>query len=218
MIDFSGSYPLGANAANRARVEALIRKYAPHVRFLARGERLYPDLERRAPSVSEVNAVLRQFALRADPHDCVRITVRGLPPEPEITVASSAHVAKHPAETTYLVSCALVPDNTDHSADIALRHTADIVFDRLEDACPELFQPRRLPTELRGAAARRIYLNTDLIAWISNGEVKFVDPVRGDDMVVLGRESDWLQAPQRLQCDRRNGHSFAKALGSLDAR
>jgi hypothetical protein len=219
LINFSGAYPLGVTGANGARVGALIRQYSPHLRFLSRGERLYPDAMRRAPSVSEINDALGRFGLRADPSDCATIAVRGLPPDLEFTFASSRPAPKRPANTTYLVSCALVPDNNDHSADRIRQEAIDVVLDRLEDACPELFQPRRLPTDYRGDAGRRIYLNTDLMAWVGKRGVKlFFDPARGDDPLFLGREDDWLKAPPRLACARRNGHFIVRVLDSKETR
>jgi glycosyltransferase involved in cell wall biosynthesis len=132
---------------------------------------------------------------------------------------TSRPAAKPPANTTYLVSRALVPDNTDHSADRTRQEAIDVVLDRLEDACPELFQPRRLPTDYRGDAGRRIYLNTDLMAWVGKRGVKlFFDPARGDDPVFLGREDDWLKAPPRLACARRNGHFIVRVLDSKETQ
>jgi hypothetical protein len=89
----------------------------------------------------------------------------------------------------------------------------DVLLDRLEDACPELCRPRRLPTDYRGGAGRRIYLNTDLMAWVGKrGVTLFFDPTRGENPVFLGREDDWLKAPPRPACARRNGHFNVRVL------
>ena len=74
----------------------------------------------------------------------------------------------------------------------------------------QLFQPRRPPTDDRGTVSRRYYINSDLIAWVSHEQVKFLDPMHDDNVVFLGPESAWLRAPQRLTCGRRNGHYFAR--------
>ena len=213
LVDISGGYPLEATGANGRRVQNLIRRYAPHVRLLVTGERLYADAERRAPTVSGINSTVQGFGLQVDPGDCATIGVRG--------IASAMEVGSPGAVSTtglspplFLVSCALVPDHRDHSADLARQRTANIVLDRLEDACPELFRPRRPPTGRYAYMWRRIYLNTDVVAWVSKNEVKFFDPVLGDDTTYLGSESDWAQAPRRLVCGRRNGHYFAKVLSS----
>jgi len=206
LIAISGSYPLEAAGPNGRRVKALIDRYAAHVRLLVTGERLYADAERRAPTVSEVNSTVQAYGLKVDPADCATITVRGIASDPEIGTG-----LPYPL---FLVSCALVSDHADHSADLARERTAKIVLDRLEDACPELFQPRRPPTGRYASMWRRIYLNTDLVAWVSKNEVKFFNPVLGDDTVYLGSESEWAQAPRRLACGRRNGHYFARVLSS----
>jgi hypothetical protein len=218
LIDFSGGYPLTESGANGAQVKALIRRFTPHLRLLISGERLYADAERRSPSISEVNGALARFGLRADTGDCATISVRNLPPVLEFTFASSVPRDRRPADTTYLVSCRVFPDETGVPAAIAHERAASIVLDRLEDACPQLFQPHRLPTDVRGDLAQRLYINTDLVAWVRSGWVKFVDPTRGDPMVLLGRESDWITAPPRLVCGRRNGHYFARLLGAHEPR
>ncbi len=186
--------------------------------MLTRGKRLYADAERRAPSLSQVNAALARFSLRVDAADCARITVHGLPPDLEPAFATSAAFEPQSKDTTYMVSCRVVPDSADHSGEIAAQKEANVVLDRLEDACPQLFQPRRLPTDTRGSISKRLYMNTDVVAWVSLGWVKFQEPMRGDDMVVLGRESDWLKAPLPLACGRRQGHYFARVLNFTAAR
>ena len=163
-----------------------------------------------------------RFGLRVDTTDCTTITVRGLPPMPEITFASSIPGAtvdpidQPPSNTSYLASCHVVPDDTDRSDEIAREHAVDLVFDHLEDACPRLFQPRRLRTEHNHQVWRRLYVNTDLVALVIHGGVKLLNPVRGGPMVDLGREIDWAKAPLRLACGRHDGYYFARVLESKE--
>jgi hypothetical protein len=199
-INFTGAYALGATGANGERAEALIHRYAPHLRFLAEGARLYADLT-HLPNVSDVDGALARFGLRADASDCTTITVANSKPE-----------EKRPPYTTYLVSCRAVPDTTERSAQTARQQAVDPVLDRLEDACPDLFQPRRPLTEYRNHRWQRVYLNTDITAWVSRGWVKFYNPVSADGPIFLGPESDWVEAPLRVACGRRNGHDFARVL------
>jgi hypothetical protein len=107
-----------------------------------------------------------------------------------------------------------VPDSTDRSALVARERAIDLVFDRLEDACPALFQPRRALTEHDRDIWRRLYVNTDLVALVSHGSVKFLNPLRGGQTVYLGLESDWAKAPPRLACGRQDGRYFARVLES----
>jgi hypothetical protein len=206
LIDLQSSYPLEPTGANGRRVQTLIQRYAPHVRVLLTGERLYPDGAKESPTVSQINSTLQGFGLQVDPGDCATIRVDGLASDPEIGTGLPVPVL--------LVSCGLVADHGDHSVELARQRTASIVLDRLEDACPELFRPRRPPTARFANMWRRIYLNTDLVAWVSKNEVKFFDPARGDDTTYLGSESDWARTPPHLVCGRRNDHYFARVLNS----
>lgn len=205
-IDIQSSYPLEPAGANGEHVQALIRRYAPHLRLLMTGERLYAAASGRGATVFGVDGTLQGYGLRVDSGDCATITVRGFASDPEVGTGRP--------QPLFLMSCALVPDRSDHSADLARQRSANIALDRLEDACPELFQPRRPPTGRYGYMWRRIYMNTDLVAWVSRGEVKFFDPIHGDDVFYLGSESDWAQtpAPPRLICNRRDGHYSARVL------
>jgi hypothetical protein len=210
LVNFSGGYALGSDGANGDRIKALIQRYAPRVRVLVAGAKLYEDAALRAPRRAHVDDVLRRFGFRTDMNDCETITVHGLPPALEIRIKTAAPIEPEPRDSTSLVSCHVVPDDTGVSARAARQHAVDLVLDRLEDACPELFQPRRLLTEQDGAAWQRHYMNTDLAAWVSYGWVKFSNPVRsGDRLVFLGRESDWAKAPLHVECGRRNGSYFA---------
>jgi len=216
-INFAGGYTLAPDGANGARVKALILRSAPRLRVIVAGEKLYDDAERRAPRRSAVDDSLLQFGLRTDPGDCATIIVHGLPPEIEIRYKTSAPLEPQSRDTSYLVSCRVVADTTDRSAaQIARRKTADLVLDRLEDACPELFSPRRTATVYDGDSARRGYGgSSDLSAWVSWGWVKFSDPMHfSNGLVFLGRESDWAKAPLRLDCGRRNGRYYARVVGA----
>lgn len=206
LIDLQSSYPLEPTGANGKRVQSLIERYAPNVRILMTGERLYADGEKKAPTASQINSTVQSFGLQVDPGDCATMRLGGLASDPEIGTGLPVTVS--------LLTCGLVPDHGDHSADLARERTANLVLDRLEDACPELFRPRRVPTARFDSMRRRIYMNTDLIAWVSKNEVKFFDPARGDDLVYLGSESAWAQAPRRLVCGRRDSHYFARLLDS----
>jgi hypothetical protein len=205
LINFSGGYALGPEGATGARIAALIRRSAPHLRVLWNAQTPADD-------------ALARFGLRIDPSDCATITAHGLPLEAQFTLIQRSTpikpVDQQPRDTSYLQSCRLVPDHTDRSALIARERAVDIVFDRLEDACPALFQPRRPRTEHESDISRRLYINTDLVAMVGHGSVKFLDPLRGGETIYLGLESEWAKAPAQLVCGRRNGRYFARVLES----
>jgi hypothetical protein len=212
LVNFSGSYtPLANEGATGARVNALIDRYEPHVRVLLRGAKLYEDNERRAPRRSRVDDSLSRFGLRVDTTDCATITVHGLPPEMEVGFGSTEAGTRELHLDTYLVSCSVVRDHTDHSPTITRKRAVDLVLDRLEDACPELLQPRRSGTERDGNNWRRLYMNTDLRVSVGGGRVWIRDPLRADAPVFAGREDDWAaQKTPRLACGRDSDGYFAK--------
>jgi hypothetical protein len=210
LINFSGLYALDPDGANGARVSALVDRYAPNIRMLIRGERLYRNDERRLPNRAQIDDALRPFSLRVDESDCATIAVHGLPPDLELTMAASQPALPQSRDTTYLMSCRVAPDKTDYSAQMPARRDIDLALDHLEDACPTLFQPRRPRTEFIGDGGLRRYGGTDLIALVSHGSVKFLQPPMGGDVVVLGPESDWTKASIQLRCGRRNGRYFAR--------
>ena len=209
LINFSGLYTLGPDGANGAHIKALLKQYAPNTRMLIRGERLYRDNERRRPNRAQINDALEPFSLRVDEDDCATLAVHGLPPDLDFTIANSKPAVLQSRDTSYLLSCRVVPDDADHSAQMPARRDADLVLDRLEDACPALFQPRRPRTEYSGDGGLRRYVGTDLTAWVSHGSLKFLQPSVGGDVVHLGREIDWTKAPIQIRCGRRNGRYYA---------
>lgn len=214
LINVTSVYPLSQHGATGAHIERLVRRYAPHLRILVRGARLHDENDPGTPQHSAIDLTLGRFGLRVDPRDCAPISVRGLPPDLEsILTVGTKRIEGPPSDTTLLLSCRAVTDDSDHSLEVAREGAVDRVFAHLEDACPQLFQPRGLVSEhTTGSSWRRRYVNTDLQAWVNGGEVKFFDLLRGDDPVYLGRESDWARAPLPLVCGRHDGHYFARVL------
>lgn len=214
LVNFSGGYALGPDGPGGDRVVALIARYAPNLRVLVAGSRLYPDTGVHMPNREGLDGVLERFRLRIDPSDCQAISVHGVPDEVKIVFRSVKVAPNETPGTMYLLSCRVVPSNVDQSPILARQREVDLVLNRVEDACPKLFQPKRPLTEHAGSRWMRLYVNTDLKVWVSKGWVKFVDAIRGDDAVYIGRESDWMHAPLRLACGRHDRHYFAKVINS----
>jgi hypothetical protein len=104
----------------------------------------------------------------------------------------------------------LVLDSTDQSQELAARRAADVVLNRLEDACPALFQPARPQTEHVNQVWLRAYGATDLTAWVGKGEVKFVDAIRNPREILVGREEAWAKGSVPLECGRLHGIYFVR--------
>lgn len=227
-VNLAGDYELGANGASGAQVESLIHRYSPQVRVLTRDLRPHPSRAAGVPSPAEIDAALDPFGLRVDEADCSKIVVRDgsarilisvgnstqtLPPNPAARPSASA--------TDYFVSCGTVRDTTGGGWYFEHSRKVDSVLDRVEDACPELFQPSRPATQYfgdqgHGGIWARRYGNTNLTLWVSRGWVNFTDPLRGGSPTYIGRETDWENSPQRLECGRRGERYFARVVPAAD--
>ena len=218
LVNFTGGYALGPAGEGGARLAALVDRYRPNLRVLVRGDKVYEDNEDDEPHRSLVDSPLQRFNLRVDASDCAAIAVNGLQTAEVLNRESSKAAAAPRDRSAHLVACRLVPDETDHAAIIAQQKAADLVLDRLEDACPKVFQPRRMLTERRGSAWIRYYSNTDVWAWVSGGWVKFFQSNSGNFRTFVGRESDWARAPLPLVCGRRNGIYFVKVAETASSK
>jgi hypothetical protein len=211
LVNVWGDYTLDPESANGARVKELIRKFSPNLRVAFVTSKPYGNAGHPEPS-SVVDDALQGYGLRPDMADCEIVTIRGLPPELEIRAQTSSPQERQSLDTTYAAACHLIPDIIDRSALIARQRTVDLVFDRLEDACPKLFQPRRLASEHYGDVWRRLYGATDIVVRIRFGRVKFSDQSRPHEAIDVGSENDWAKAPLRLDCGKRKGVYFANVL------
>jgi hypothetical protein len=213
-VTFSGEFVLGPDGASASRVRAMIGRSSPHVRVLVSGEGIYDDAVNREPRQSDVDDVLRSFGLRVDMSDCETITVQGLRLNTWRAPNSSIPAPRVPRGklryTSHLASCHVVADSRDESQEMAARRAVDVVLDRLEDACPTLFQPPRPQTEHINQIWLRRYGATDLTAWVGKGEVHFIDAVRSPHEIFVGREEAWARGPVPLQCGRRDGIYFGE--------
>jgi hypothetical protein len=211
VINFAGVYALGAEGAAGAHVAELIRRYGTHVRMLVTGRSTSADPQQGALLRSRVDDALERFGLTADPDDCATIEVHGVPPP--IMFGLEKTSAPRPRDTTYLLTCrAVAGDPADLAARRALQRAADLVLDRVEDACPQLFQPRRMQTVHDNHRWLRQYTNTDLLAWVSHGEVWFSDLTGSDPPVGLGTASAWAQARPKVACGWADGRYFVRVL------
>jgi hypothetical protein len=214
-INIAGGNTLDPENANGAHVRALLRKHAPNLRivFVTEKPSASRDLKAALPTL---DGVLQWYGLRADVDDCPTITVHGLAPALEIRYKTSVPQEPQDRHNTYIAACRVKEEASDLSALIARRRVVDLIFDRLEDACPQLFLPRRMFGLNSGDIWLRVYGSTDIVATIGNGRVRFSDQIRPTGLVDVGSESDWAKAPLRLECGRSHGVYFAHILPPAD--
>jgi hypothetical protein len=206
-VNLGGSYVLGPGA-HGARIDSLLHRYAPHWRLILRDPRQGRSGKPEFATFAYANAALEAFGLRADPDECARITIRNVAPG---------------VDTGYLLSCQVVPDPADQTIQSVARRRMDVIFDRLEDACPALFRPRRPVTEdypinrHEQVWARR-YADTGLEALVGRGVVQITDRTRGGPAAYVGPQSAWEHAAVPLQCGWRNGRYFERRVSAAPQR
>jgi hypothetical protein len=218
LINLEGDYTLGPEGANGIHIAALIRRYSPHLRILMRDRRRDAGYDQTLPKMVNENDALEPFGLQLDTSSCSRIVVHGVssPASRTVTRRVRATQSLAEAETGYFISCGVVAEKARDPALVADESNANLVLDRLEDACPALFQPRRPATYLLGDKAHgyiwaRQYSNTDMFAWTDKGWVHYQRLLSQEGYA--GPESAWDKAPLRLSCGRGADGYFLRVIG-----
>lgn len=184
-INLQGDYTLGPGGANGRPIETLMHRYSPHVRML---------FQLTSPRLFAASDALEPFGLQLDTGNCARIAV---------------------GDVGNFISCPVVTEKARNAGVLAAESGANIALDRLEDACPALFQPRRPASYLLGDMAHnyiwlRRYENTDIIVWVAKGWVHYqgLSSQRG----YAGSVSAWEKAPLRVSCGREAGRYFLRVI------
>lgn len=222
LVNLVGSYTLGATGTNGSHIEAMIRRYTPHLRVLVRDPAGDAREDVGFPKPDSVNDALEPFGLQLDTSRCARIVVHGItrPIISTLKGPSPPKLSLSEALTGYFISCVAVPLVERDPAVAAGEAPANGALDHLEDSCPALFQPRRPSTYLLGNRARgyiwvRQYSNTDMAAWVTRGWVHFQRLTGGGTEGYAGPESAWEKAPLRTVCGRGGAHGYFLQVPTL---
>jgi Glycosyltransferase family 87 len=199
LINITGFTVIGPGGPGGTRAQAMIERNLARVRLLT-----------PLPSgMSEPTAVrnfadahaglVRRYGLRIDSVDCDILSVEG-------NLRGSIRRPGDPPRSpwTHFASCRL-----EHAPGEAARFArevreVDVIFDRVEDACPNLFQPRRPLTEQRPHWVRLYNAGTEMQLWIDSGRVKYFLPVaRKGEPIDIGAAEDWARGPLPIDCSRK---------------
>jgi len=187
------------------RARALINANLTRLRMLKLVSVIEADGRPVAPTAPTFDDPLRRFGLRVDSGDCDYISYKG-----NADVIERVGAKSGARDQVYLYTCSVVPGPGASEAELEGKRIADLVLDRVEDACPELFRPRGRSSHRSGAIWRRNYADTAL--WVNDeGFVRFADLIRGGgDLVGLGPAEDWIKSPQKLTCWRTGGRTYVE--------
>jgi hypothetical protein len=218
LINLNGDYTLAPGGASGAHIRALIRRYSPHLRMLMRDMRRDAGQEVALPKMVSENDALEPFGLRLDASSCARIVVIGVGSPAIGTYEGGRPLAltESEANTAYFVSCGVVSVKARNPALVADEMKANVALDRLEDACPALFQPRRaasylLQDKTKGYIWARHYSSTDMLAWVTKGWVHFQPMLQPEGYA--GPESAWQKASPHVDCGRDADGYFLRLTG-----
>ncbi|AXQ30620.1 hypothetical protein D0B54_18885 [Solimonas sp. K1W22B-7] len=205
LINISGTHILDPDGANGTKVRELMARNRGRVRMIAEVHLVTRD-GAPAPAITDYDHRLQKFGLRVDPADCAYFRVIG---DFYSVVVGSSESSPHPPPAkstgdTYAFTCGLHPLPTvDRVASHEAQEHADVVFNRIEDSCPDFFSPRRPVTERKNMGWRRIYVNTDTQLWTYNDLVLALRYPIDSQPVYLGKMHDWGQKTQSIDCPKR---------------
>lgn len=220
-VNLEGDYTLGSEGANGTRIRSMIRRYSPHLAVLVRDLRRDPKQYVDFPNAGSVNDALEPFGLQLDAAHCARIVVHGIT-SPMLIARTDRALSKlspSEAETGYFLSCRVLPERMRDPGLVPAEKSANLVLDRLENACPALLQPKRQATFLmrdktHGYLWVRRYANTDMTAWVSRGWVHFQRFIDGGKEGYAGRETAWEKGSLKVSCGRGADGYFLRVIGS----
>ena len=130
LINLEGDYTLGAGGANGRHIEALIRRYSPHLRILMRDMRRDAGYDEGLPQMVNANDALEPFGLQLDASRCARIVVHDMssPIIGASTGRAPPRLSPSDAAIGYFVSCQVVPETTRDPAMIAGEGAANVCW------------------------------------------------------------------------------------------
>jgi len=211
MMNVSGFQEIAPGRPGGQRAELLIRRHRGRVRMLIP----LPSHERNEGQAlgraSQLSPRLARFGLEVDPTDCEIIRVDGSLRGVIETPPAGAPVTNARPQIRF-VTCRLVEAPKARAAYERAVRPIDVVFDRVEDACPNLFHPRRPATEFRTHFVRTYNMGSEMHLWVDSERVKYFRPTRGGDPIDIGSVSEWTERALSFDCTRKSAPAFGGIL------
>jgi hypothetical protein len=195
MINIAGFNIIAPGYPGAMRAQRLIDANSDRLRLFVP---LPPGVRDRATlpgSPDDLRSYVRRLGLKIDPSDCEFVHVQG-----------NLRAERRPEagnDWKSFIACRLVKAPEERLAYERAVAPVEQAFDRVEDACPNLFHPRRPPTQEHIFLARTYHMGAEMQLFATEGRVKYYYPLRGGDPIDVGSLEDWRAAPQPIDCSRR---------------
>lgn len=202
MINVGGFNVIAPGHAGFERASRMIERNAHRLRLLLPLPAGIVDRASLPGPPEQLDVYVRRLGLRVDGSDCEFPRLEG-----------NLRGERRPESNStwkYFISCRLVAAPAERLAYERRVAEVDAAFDRVEDACPALFHPRRPPTQEYGYLARTYHMGSEMQLFVEEGRVKYFFPLRGGDPIDIGTLAAWREAPQRIDCTRRTQPAFVR--------
>lgn len=203
MITISGFYTIGPDRPGWDRARDMIAQNADRMRLLTPLPKGYDETTGLPGPASHLDVYVRRFGLAVDADDCAFVKAQN-------NFVDAARVDERERWTTW-VTCRLLPNPAGAERYIREVRGVDVIFDRVEATCPNLFHPPRPVTEQHPNWTRLYNMGSEIQLWIADGRLLYRSPFLGGDPIDIGTVEAWSKAPQRIDCSRK----YAPAFGGL---
>ena len=203
-INIGGFNIIGPHHPGGTRAQSLIDRNADRLRILLPLPAGIVDRATLPTSPRALDIYVRRLGLKVDPSDCEFPRIEG-----------NVRGERRPEKSDgwkYFITCRIVPAPENRTAFEREVAPIDRIFDRVEDACPNLFHPRRPATQEYKYWARTYHMGSEMQLFIDGGRIKYFFPLRGGDPIDIGSVEDWERGVQAFDCSRRTSPTVIKLL------
>lgn len=194
MMNVGGFYVIGPGHPGGARAQRLIQENSERLRLIlplpegAVRQGLLPTVPK------SLQPYFGRLGLRVDATDCEILALEG---------NNRGERRQMLERWKHFISCRLrlAPDAREaYERNVVVY---DLVFDRVEKVCPNLFFPARPITQEFHYWSRTYHSGSEMQLFVDEGRVKYFYYLRGGDPIDIGSLDDWIKEPRPIDCSVR---------------
>jgi len=204
MITISGFYALGPDRPGWERAQRMISRNASRLRSLTLLPKGYDESTGLPGPTSDLDVYFRRFGLAIDSTDCEFVKA-------QTNLTDTARTDDRQRWATW-VTCRLRPDP--EAAERYVRDVRDVevIFDRVEATCPNLFHPQRPVTEQFPNWTRLYNMGSEIQLWIADGRLLYRSSLLGGDPIDIGSVREWSIGARPIDCSKKYEPAFGGLL------